>query len=177
MCDAKAIFTHVYAGHVGSVHDQHVFRLSEVNDFLRSPDEYFPNDTHLIADAAYKLDPHLMAPYKDNGHLTQHQNNFNHYLSKARMSIERAFGLLKARWRSLLHLLPVTSIDKIPQYVVACCVLHNICELRGDVYNEPLPEILPEERAIRGPDNDIARNRAANTKRDRIALSLPPVQR
>lgn len=61
MCDGKAVFTHVYAGHVGSVHDQRVFRLSEINNFLRSPDEYFPNDTHLVADAAYKIDPHLMA--------------------------------------------------------------------------------------------------------------------
>lgn len=117
-----------------------------------------------------------MAPYKDNGHLTQYQNNFNHFLSKARMTIERAFGLLKARWRSLLHLLPMTLVNKIPQYIVACCVLHNICELRGDVCNEPLPEISLEERAVRGPVNDVARTRAANTKRDRIALSLPPIQ-
>lgn len=60
----------------------------------------------------------------------------------------------------------MTSIDKIPQYIVACCVLHNICELRGDFCNEPLPEIPPEERAIRGPINDVARTLAASAKRD-----------
>jgi len=56
----------------------------------------------------------------------------------------------------------MTSVNKIPQYIVACCVLHNICE--RDVCNEPLPEICLEERAIRGPVNDLARTRAANSK-------------
>jgi len=33
-----------------------------------------------------------MVPYKDNGHLTQNQNNFNKILSSSRVVVEQAFG-------------------------------------------------------------------------------------
>jgi hypothetical protein len=129
-----------YVGHVGSLHDQRVFRLSEVQDFLGDATK-FPSDSHLVGDAAYKLHSNLMVPYRDNGHLTQRQNNFNFCLSSARISIERAFGLLKGRFRSLLHCLPMTDTAEIPQFVLACCVLHNICILHGDDIRHSLKNI------------------------------------
>jgi len=95
VCDGQSMFTHCYAGPVGSVHNARVFRNSPAADFLNSPAQYFPNDTHLIADAAYSLHTHVMVPFKDNGHLTRRQKNYNFRLSSTRMAIERAFGLLK----------------------------------------------------------------------------------
>ncbi|XP_029176982.1 putative nuclease HARBI1 [Nylanderia fulva] len=53
ICDSLGRFTHVYAGQVGSVHDSRVFRNSPVARFVRLPEEYFPNDSHIIGDAAY----------------------------------------------------------------------------------------------------------------------------
>ncbi|KAL6263110.1 hypothetical protein P5V15_005911 [Pogonomyrmex californicus] len=64
-------FTHCYIGHVGSVHDQRVFRLSEIQDALGNP-EKFPDECHLIDDA-YKLHDNLMIFYRDNDHLTERQ--------------------------------------------------------------------------------------------------------
>lgn len=58
-------FTHCVAGHVGSIHDQRVFRLSEVNEYLQDPNK-FPQDSHLVADSAYTLHTSVMAPYRDN---------------------------------------------------------------------------------------------------------------
>ena len=39
--------------------------------------------------------------------------------------------MTKRRWRVLLKRLDEDS-DRIPGTIIACCVLHNICLLRGD---------------------------------------------
>lgn len=132
VCDARSLFTHCYTGHVGSVHDARVFRNSPLAEFIQRPDEYFPSNSHLLGDAAYTVHPHVMVPFRDNGHLTARQKNFNYCLSSTRMAIERAFGLLKVRFRILLDCLPLTDITKIPQFIIACCVMHNICILQND---------------------------------------------
>ncbi|RLU23306.1 hypothetical protein DMN91_003510 [Ooceraea biroi] len=54
ICDHKTRFTHCYIGHAGFVHDQRVFRLSDIHDALGNP-EKFVDDCHLLGDAAYKL--------------------------------------------------------------------------------------------------------------------------
>jgi hypothetical protein len=110
--NAKSIFTHCYTGHVGSVHDARVFRNSALARCIKVPNEYFPFDTHIIADAAYAIHPHVMVPFRDNGHLTVLQKNYNFCLSSTRMAIERAFGLLKVRFRILLDCLPLTDIKR-----------------------------------------------------------------
>ncbi|TGZ57063.1 Nuclease harbi1 [Temnothorax longispinosus] len=43
-----------------------------------------------------------------------------------RQVIERAFALLKGRWRRLKYL-DMNRDDVIPFTIIACCVLHNIC--------------------------------------------------
>ncbi|XP_044588775.1 protein ALP1-like [Cotesia glomerata] len=126
VCDSQARFLHCYAGNVGSIHDARVFRLSEVNDYLNDPLK-FPNDCHLVGDAAYPIHKNLLTPYRDNGHLSIRQKNYNFCHSSARIAIERAFGLLKKRFRSLLTVLDMTRTDLIPDFIIACCVLHNIC--------------------------------------------------
>ncbi|XP_029158019.1 putative nuclease HARBI1 [Nylanderia fulva] len=133
VCDSRGLFTHCYAGEVGSVHDARVFRNSPVARFLETPDLYFPNGSYIIGDAAYPIHPHLLVPFRDNGHLLNRQKNFNYCLSATRMVVERAIGQLKLRFRILLDCLPLTNVKKIPQFIIACCVLHNICILQNDV--------------------------------------------
>lgn len=41
VCDSCGLFTHCYAGEVGSVHDARVFRNSPVIGFLERPEVYF----------------------------------------------------------------------------------------------------------------------------------------
>lgn len=132
MCDDKALFTNCFCGHVGSMHDQRVFKLSEIETFINSPAGYFPEGSYLVADAAYAIHTNLMVPFKDNGHLTRRQQNFNFFHSSSRMVVERSIGLLKGRFRSLLDKLPMTRVNLIPKYIIACCVLHNICLLSHD---------------------------------------------
>lgn len=58
--------------------------------------------------------------------MLQIENNFNHVLSQTRQTIERAFALLKGRFRRLKYL-DMSRIDLIAPTILACCVLHNIC--------------------------------------------------
>ena len=123
-------FFHTFCGPVVSTHDAQVLKLSGLQGKL--DDNHFPPDTHLIGDAAYPLQKHVMVPYKDNGHLSVEEKYYNRKLSSTRMIIERANALLKNRWRILLDRLPMTRTDLIPYYVDCCCILNNICLIRED---------------------------------------------
>lgn len=98
----------------------------------------FPENSHLLGDAAYGINKYVMVPFKENGHLTNAQIKYNTYLSQSRMMIERTIGLLKGRFRSFLDILPMRRTDFIPKYICACCVLHNICLIRNDHIDIPL---------------------------------------
>ncbi|XP_067215666.1 uncharacterized protein [Linepithema humile] len=136
ICDHELKFTHVYAGQVGSVHDMRVFRLSGFENLCT--EQHFSENSHLLGDAAYSIQKCIMVPFKDNGHLTNAQITYNTRLSQARMMIERAIGLLKGRFRSLLDTLPMRRTDLIPKYIVACCILHNICINHDDYIDVPV---------------------------------------
>lgn len=167
VCDSSGLFTHCYAGEVGSVHDARVFRNSPIARFLERPQMYFPNDSHIIGDAAYTIHPHVMVPFRDNGHLTNRQKNFNYCLSSTRMAIERAIGQLKIRFRILLDCLPLTDIKKIPEFIIACCVLHNICILQNDVMTVGVQHHEEYQAHIRDNNIDLG-----NAKRIAIMNAL-----
>lgn len=171
VCDHKTLITHCYTGYPGSVHDQRVFRQSEVANFLND-EEKFPGDSHILGDAAYELHQHLLTPFRDNGHLNERQNNYNYRHSAARVAVERCIALLKGRMRSLLHCLPMSRIDLMAEYIIACCVIHNICTLRGDEIDIIILPSLPEENAT---DHHVLPRLRANVgvhKRNLIMDSL-----
>lgn len=69
------------------------------------------------------------------------------------MMIERAIGLLKGRFRSLLDTFPAHRTDLLPKYIIACCILHNICLLQNDIIDIPI---------IANEADDIERARIVN---------------
>lgn len=84
---------------------------------------------------------------KLSGHFPlQAQKRFNDILSKVRQVIERAFALLKGRFRRLKHL-DMNRTDMIPFVIIACTVLHNICL-------EKLDENI-EEYIVEGQENEV----------------------
>ena len=88
----------------------------------------------VLGDSAYILKTWLLPVIKDNGALNRDQKKFNKELSKARIVSEHAFGLLKGRWRALLKRLDEDHW-RIPNTIIACCVLHNICIIRGEEFD------------------------------------------
>lgn len=63
--------------------------------------------------------------------MTVDQSNFDYRLSQARRTVERAFGHLKGPWRCLLKQ-NESHISLISQVILACCVLHNFCEVHHE---------------------------------------------
>ena len=42
---------------------------------------------------------------------------------------------LKARWRRLLKQSEMV-VENVPNVVTACCILHNMCEIHGETFDE-----------------------------------------
>jgi len=91
-----------------------------------------------LGDAAYPCFLQLITPYRDNGHLTQAQRNFNRIHSQCRISVEHGFGLLKQRFRQL-YFLKLRNMQFIVKFILACCVLHNLPDL-NDLEHMKQPE-------------------------------------
>uniref|UniRef100_A0A3Q3B3H0 Protein ANTAGONIST OF LIKE HETEROCHROMATIN PROTEIN 1 n=1 Tax=Kryptolebias marmoratus TaxID=37003 RepID=A0A3Q3B3H0_KRYMA len=112
--DHNHCFTDVYAGWPGSSSSAAVLSSSDL--FLKAedrPDSYlFPKE------------------------LSPEQRRFTFTLASAHSVVDTAFVRLKGRWRCLLKKSDM-NVSMMPRVVAACCVLHNICERRGDAF---LPE-------------------------------------
>lgn len=167
ICNERLQFLHCYTGQVGSVHDMRVYRLSEFETMCN--DDNFPRDSHILGDAAYRLTKYIMVPFKDNGHLTENQIKFNTCLSSARMMIERAIGLLKGHFRSILDTLPMYRIDLVPKYIITYCILHNICLLQNDMID--IPVIVNEQNCAQPQPLDDPQGESIN-KRNAIMYYL-----
>ena len=65
---------------------------------------------------------------------TNHKT-YNARLSRGRVIVEIAFGRLKSRWRRLSKQIDM-DISNVPNVILACCALHNICEVHNDSFND-----------------------------------------
>ena len=107
-----------------------------------------------MGDPAYPLLPWLMKVCPDNGSLLREQKNFNYRLSKARV-VEHAYGRLKGRWRCLLERNDILVSD-LPEVVAACCVLHNICEIHGESFDEDWMQDVTSQDSVNSPSTSSA---------------------
>ena len=158
---ANLMFLHVATGYPGSLHDARILKFSslfgqaERNEILAHPtksiDEF--NVRPLIfSDSAYPSTMWQIKPFPFRQNLPQHQKIFSKHLSSARVTVERAFGVLKGRFRILMKRMDV-DLDNVVKTIITCCVLHNICQKRGDLYiddDEFLENVLINERSMRG---------------------------
>ena len=155
----------------GILRDSALYVQAECNVFLTEPTDVingYKIRPFLIGDGAYLANTWLLKPFPNNLNLSQEQNKFNRFLSSAKVAVERAFGILKARWRCLLNCLD-HNIENLPDVIISCCVLHNICQMKGGSYivNEDVLEHtlqLECERTQRREEHEF--HASANTLRD-----------
>ena len=167
-------FIDIYIGWPGRVHDARVFSNSTLYSKGQA-NELLPNWTEslggkdvplvILGDPAYPLLPWVMKAFADNGRLSS-QQNFNYRLSRARVTVEHAYGWLKGRWRCLLKRLDI-NISDVPKLLAACCALHNICEIHGDTFDE---EWLEGVEAVSESDTAEAGSQSASGESIRQAL-------
>lgn len=158
VCDSKLRFTDIFVGMPGRVHDARVFRVSPLYNLMTNQEHPLINHNfHILGDSAYPLMNNLLVPFRDNGHLTAIQTNFNTVLSTARSKIEQAFGRLKGKFRRLKYL--DVNLENTNTIVAAACVLHNFIISRDDddgvVIDHEIEEMANEENFNEVEDDNM----------------------
>ena len=140
---SKCLFWDFDIGWAGSMHDANLWSKTHIGNYCEAGrlSPYV-----LVGDAAYPCRPWMLAPFK--GHkdgLTREEYHWNYVQSSTRMCVERAFGMLKGRWRILLKRMDV-HLKNVPDLVSTCLLHHNICIIFGDDFwkNEWLQEATHE---------------------------------
>ncbi|VEN35996.1 unnamed protein product [Callosobruchus maculatus] len=123
VCDHDKKFTDLLVGEAGSIHDARLLKRSSL--YEKCAQGFLQRD-FLLGDSAYPCLNWLIPPFRDNGHLTANQREFNYRHSATRIKIENAFGALKGRFRRLQRF-ENENIMFIVKSTVAAAVLHNIC--------------------------------------------------
>ncbi|CAJ1069785.1 putative nuclease HARBI1 [Xyrichtys novacula] len=106
---------------------------------------------------------------------TEERFNARHF--RARSVVERAFGVLKTRWRSIFLKALEVKVDFVSEVIVDCLFLHNLCLGHGDI-------LEPEDgEEVDGDDNCLAAahdlaQQSGDAFRDRMAaaMSVPEEQ-
>lgn len=154
------------------MHDARVFRLCPLYERLMDVDNpLLDENKHIIGDVAYPLSVNLMKPYSDNGHLNNLQQTFNIKLASVRSTIERAFGLVKVKFRRLKYV-DVASAETASRIVGAACVLHNFIIQQNNNEDDYDVELDEEDEEGDNEHDEVAENirgGAAENKRQRLA--------
>lgn len=173
ICDADKRFLDVFTGPPSKVHDSRIFKMSPISDQLQ---DICGRQFHILADSAYELREWVLTPYRQYGNLSRNEDNYNRKFSATRVIIENAFCLLKARFRQLIRL-DLRDVDRLTKFIIACCVLHNICIDMNDFLDEeiPDPEVNNDDEhhahAVSARANYL--RLLAELKRDDICNTLP----
>ena len=134
--EATPRFLDVSGGYPGSAYDTRLLQRSRV--YLQLAD-YLTADEFLMGDCGYALRPWMMrgwAPTElvgKKGVFTQERWAFNKRYSSVRISVERAFGILKARFKALGGHVRFYEIADYRYCFKACAILHNLCAERKAV--------------------------------------------
>ncbi len=147
ICDMDKLFWNVCCLALGETTNGGQFKVSSIYQQLRTQSilrepivvvEGLKINPYLLGDAGYASWCYLLHNFKPiDGNL--HKIMFDQQMNVGRVRIENAFGVLKSRWR-ILHSIN-THVDWAPGLLVACCVLHNYCQLM----RLPPPQKDPQE--------------------------------
>ncbi|VFQ81341.1 unnamed protein product [Cuscuta campestris] len=162
--DSAGVFTDVCIGWPGSMADDKILAKSA---FYERANRGLLKDLWVVGNSGHPLTDGILVPYTHRN-LTWAQHGFNERLSGAEAVAKEAFMRLKARW-SCLQRRTEAKLQDLPVVLGACCVLHNICEMRGEELRPELRFDLYDDEVV--PENPIL-SAAAMHSRDQIAHKL-----
>ncbi|KAL1250685.1 hypothetical protein QQF64_018481 [Cirrhinus molitorella] len=148
---AKYCFRIKDVGSFGKTSDGGTLANSPFGDAVRCGTLGLPEDTLLpgaedlghqphvfVADEAFPLRRDMMRPFPGNTLPSRHRV-FNYRLSRARLTVENAFGILAAQWRMYRRVICL-SPSNVEACVKATCILHNFLRRTGTV-RDPLANL------------------------------------
>ena len=114
----------------GSANDKSIFNYSF---FGRNIHRLLPAGRYIVADAGYTLSSQIITPYAEN-ELDPIRDLFNYLHSRTRITVERAIGMIKNRFRILKMPLNQkhdtvgnrTQAQQMGRVMEACFTLHNL---------------------------------------------------
>lgn len=135
VADARYKFVCIDVGGYGHQADSKTFQFSDLYTLLTTNRLNIPENNELpgtsikmphvfIGDEAYPLLNNLMRPYS-RACLTEETEYYNLRHSRARKTIECAFGIINAKWRILWK--PIETNPSNADLIIKCiCILHNV---------------------------------------------------
>ncbi|WCJ42725.1 PIF / Ping-Pong family of plant transposase [Euphorbia peplus] len=162
--DPRGVFTDVCIGWPGSMPDDQVLEKSAL---YQRANRGALRDVWIVGNSGYPLMDWVLVPYTHQN-LTWTQHAFNQKVGEVRNVGKEAFARLKARW-SCLQKRTEVKLQDLPVVLGACCVLHNICEMRNEeIFAEQRYEIFDDEMVA---ENGV-RSATAVQARDNMAHNL-----
>ncbi|KAH6922929.1 hypothetical protein HPB50_020268 [Hyalomma asiaticum] len=126
---------------------------------------------YLVADSSFPLRPEVLKPYDFAA--TKPQRTYNSALNGAIGYATQTVLKLKARWKCLVAKYE-GDLSSVGDLVLACCVLHNICEAKGDRFDprwaENLTATHPASCQLAMVSDELLNK--ARIKRDALAIKL-----
>lgn len=163
--------TNIVARWAGSVHDQTIFRESNIRRQFEAGE--FGNYV-LIGDSGYANTPYLATPFTENNREIVNNSHMQAYqtaIVRTRNVVERQYGVLKRRFPVLQYGLRL-KVQTAMKMVTACGILHNIAIDAKD--GLPLGDFRIEENEDNSEElqeNDVP-NPGANTGHIRLARDV-----
>lgn len=124
-------FIDAVAGFPGSAHDAGVLRNSNIYQEAENGNIF---QAPLVNIHGNDIASYLIKPFPE-GTNDPDEKTFNKELSRARVVEERAFGILKGRWRVLQKCLD-SSLNFAIKTTIVCIVLHNFCIEANDEWDD-----------------------------------------
>lgn len=163
--DPRGVFTDVCIGWPGSMPDDVILEKSAL---CKRASQGLVRDMWIVGNSGYPLMDWVLVPYT-HPNLTWAQHAFNERVGEIGAMAKEAFTRLKGRW-SCLQKRTEIKLQDLPVVLGACCVLHNICEMRNEGMDTELRcEIFDDEMI---PESNSIRSTSAAQARDHIAHKL-----
>ncbi|GLT45050.1 hypothetical protein SLA2020_189140 [Shorea laevis] len=162
--DSRGVFTDVCIGWPGSMLDDQVLEKSAL---CQRANQGVLNNVWMVGNSGFPLMDWVLVPYT-HPNLTWTQHAFNEKISEIQKTAKEAFTKLKGRWTCLQKRTEV-KLQELPVVLGACCVLHNICEIRNEDMDPEFRFELFDDEMI--PENNL-RSLNSIQARDHIAHNL-----
>ena len=164
MSDYHLYFWHASFGYAGTLNDVNVLNLSPLTDMLLNGEmqaleegvvpfqiagETF-EQMYILVDGIYPAYSRFVKAFKEPA--GDKERSLTSWQEAARKDIERAFGVLQAKFQFLARPIVIRDIKLIEEAVTCCLIMHNMCVsdrvMDGDVraqYNPAHTVDLEEE--------------------------------
>ena len=178
--DANYLFRVVDVGGYGRTSDGGSLFNSAFGEGLRDGTLDFPEDAVIqgsehrgpmpfafVGDEAFPLRRDLMRPFPGRN-VPREQRVFNYRLSRARLVVECAFGILSSQWRMYRRVIGV-SPSTAESCVKATCILHNYLRVTTLRRPQTAPTCVDGQEDVGdGSLRGVARMAANNATREAI---------